>query len=194
MVEYPSEEEKTIVEMAMSSDKLNDWSIITIPFPNHYDNHSLYFVGHLDSDNICQDIEKVLPLVTEQLTASFSQLGSTLKTVIINSLQEADTLMEIENTTDASKGAESGLNQLPIVGVRFISTTLIKRCCLICYTICNSILEVLGIIYTKLTYICMKVRKNSTLRASSQALELGTSTWIQQQMRCYLLKLECSKN
>ncbi len=71
----PSEEDKTTFEKAMSSDKPNSWSMISIPSPNHYANHSLYFMGHLDSDNILQDIEQVLPQVTKMLTASFSQLG-----------------------------------------------------------------------------------------------------------------------
>ncbi len=77
-------------------------------------------MGHLDSDNIRQDIEKVLPLVTEMLTASLSQLGRSKKSVVINPLQEVDTLMETETTTEASKGDESGLNQFAVVGVKSI--------------------------------------------------------------------------
>ncbi len=59
----PSEAEKTILVEAMSSEFINDWSIITIPCPNQYPNHSLYFVGHFDNDMIIQDQENVLPLV-----------------------------------------------------------------------------------------------------------------------------------
>ncbi len=58
----PSEQDKTTVELAMSCDKLNSWSMVRIPNPNHYPNHSLYFMGHLDSDNILQDIEQVLEM------------------------------------------------------------------------------------------------------------------------------------
>ncbi len=100
----------------MSCDKLNSWSIITILCPNHYSNHSLYLVGHLYGDNIFQDIEKVLPLVTEMLTASFSQHGSAKKLVVINPLQEVDTPMEIEVV-------KSDLNQLAIIGVKSIDDT-----------------------------------------------------------------------
>ncbi len=106
----PGEDEKTIIEMTMSSDNCNDWSIITIPCPNHFLNHDLYFVGHLDSDNIHQDIENVWPLLTDQLTDSFVKLGiapapntkGDLKMVIINLNQKDDTPMEIETMTDAS--------------------------------------------------------------------------------------------
>ncbi len=39
----PSEEDKTTVELVMPCDKLNSWSMVTIPCPNHNANHSLYF-------------------------------------------------------------------------------------------------------------------------------------------------------
>ncbi len=64
--------------------------MISIPFPNHYSNHSLYFVGYLDSDNILKDIEKVLPQVTKILTDSFSKIGGDKKMVVMNLLQEVN--------------------------------------------------------------------------------------------------------
>ncbi len=54
------------------------------------------------------------------LTTSFSHLGSTKTSVVINPLQEVDTPMETETTTEASKGAESGLNQLAFIGLKSI--------------------------------------------------------------------------
>ncbi len=90
----PSEEDKTIVELAMSCDNPYSWSMVSIPNPNHYPNHSLYFVGHLDSDNILQDIEQVLPRVTKMLTDSFSKLGGNKPTAVMNPLQEVNTQME----------------------------------------------------------------------------------------------------
>ncbi len=87
----PSEEDKITIELEMSCDKLNSWSMITIPNPNCYPNDSLYFVSHLDSDNILQDIEQVLPLVTKMLTESFSQLGGDKPTVVMKPLQEVNT-------------------------------------------------------------------------------------------------------
>ncbi len=69
----PAEEEKTFVEQAMSTED-KDWSALTIPSPVHYVNHKLFFVGHLDKDNIMPDIVVVLPpLVTDELTDSFGQ-------------------------------------------------------------------------------------------------------------------------
>ncbi len=43
--------------------------------------------------------------------------------VVIKPYQEANTPMETETTIKASKGAEAGLNQLPVIGVRFIDGT-----------------------------------------------------------------------
>ncbi len=116
----PSEEDKTTIELAMSCDKLNNWGMVTIPNPNRYPNHTLYFVGHLDSNNILQDIEQVLPWVTEMLTESFSQLGGDKPTVVMKPLQEVNTLMDTETTTEALKNDESVLDQLAVVGVKSI--------------------------------------------------------------------------
>ncbi len=58
----PSKDGKTIVDLASSSEHNKNWSIITIPNPSNYLNHELYFVGHLDNDNILQDIGNVLSL------------------------------------------------------------------------------------------------------------------------------------
>ncbi len=92
--------------------------MITIPNPYNYLNHELYFLGHLDNDNILQGIGKVLPLlppgVTDELADSFEKMGKAtaptmvcdLKMVIIKPDQQADTLMEIGQTTEASKGAD----------------------------------------------------------------------------------------
>ncbi len=63
----PSEEEKAIVELALSINS-KDWSTLTIPNPSCYLNHKLYFVGHLSNDNILQDIGNVLPPLTPHVT------------------------------------------------------------------------------------------------------------------------------
>ncbi len=83
----PSEEEKTIVELAMSNESNEN--------PRYYLNHELYFMGHLDKDNIPLDITNMLsltPQVSEELANSFSQLGNAkaptpvgdLKMVVVN--------------------------------------------------------------------------------------------------------------
>ncbi len=112
----PSEEEKTIVELASSSEHNKDWSVITIPNPSNYLNHVLYFVCHLDNDNILQDIENVLsltPRVTDELADSLEKLQNAKapttvgdwKMVVVNPDQKVDTPMEIGQMTEASKGA-----------------------------------------------------------------------------------------
>ncbi len=78
-------------------------------------NHELYFMGHLDNDNILQDIDNVLPpltpCVTDELADSFQKLGKAtapakvcdLKMVIVKPDQETDTSVEVGQTTEASK-------------------------------------------------------------------------------------------
>ncbi len=72
-------DEKTIIKLALSSEHNKNWNIVTIPNPSNYLNHELYLVGHLDNDNILQDIVKVLPPltpgVTDKLADSFEKLG-----------------------------------------------------------------------------------------------------------------------
>ncbi len=76
----PSEDEKIIVDLASSSEHNKEWSMITIPNPSHYLNHELYFMGHLDNDNILQDIGTVTPPltphVTDELANLFGKLGN----------------------------------------------------------------------------------------------------------------------
>ncbi len=111
-----SEEEKAIVKLALSIDSKH-WSTLTLPNPSCYLNHELYFVGHLNSDNILQDIGNVLPLLTHgvtELADSFKKLGNTtastmvgdLKIVVIKPDKQADKPMEIGQMTEASKGAD----------------------------------------------------------------------------------------
>ncbi len=113
----PSEEEKTIVELAMSNES-NDWSTITVPNPTYYLIHELYFVGHLVNDNIPLDIRNVLsltPQVSKELADSSSWLGNAkaptpvgdLEMVVVNPNQKANTPMEIKNTTKTLQGAET---------------------------------------------------------------------------------------
>ncbi len=92
----PSEDEKTLVDLASSSKHNQYWSVLTIPNTSNYLNHKLFFVGHLDNDNILQDIGNVLslkPRVTdEQLEVLFEKLrnanariiNSNMKMVVIN--------------------------------------------------------------------------------------------------------------
>ncbi len=94
----PPEDEKAIVDLASSSKHNKERSILTIPIPHHYLNHKLYFVGHLDNDNILQDIGNVLPpltpRVTDELADSFEKLGKAtsptnvgdLKMVVVKSI------------------------------------------------------------------------------------------------------------
>ncbi len=114
----PSVDEKTIVELASSSEHNKNWSVITIPNPSNYMNHELYFVGHLDNDNILQDISNVLPPltpgVTDEPADSLEKLGKAtaptevgdLKMVVFKPDQQVDTPMEIGQMTEASKGAD----------------------------------------------------------------------------------------
>ncbi len=124
-----SEDEKTIVELASSSEHHKNWSVITIFNPYIYLNHELYFVGHLDNDNILQDIGNVLPPlepgVTDELAGSFKKLGNAtaptkmgdLKMVVVKPNQKVDTPMEIGQMTEASKCAEVVPKKLVVLGV-----------------------------------------------------------------------------
>ncbi len=74
----PSEEEKTIVERAMSDEMNQVWDTITVPNPTHYINIGIYFDGHLDSDNMLPHIDNVLQVIlkaTEELADIFKNLG-----------------------------------------------------------------------------------------------------------------------
>ncbi len=81
------------------------WCILTVPNPSNYLNIGLYFVGHLDNDNILKDIGRVIPLlpsVTDYLSKEFDKLGqatipkiiSELKMVVVNPPKEVNTPME----------------------------------------------------------------------------------------------------
>ncbi len=101
----PSEEEKTIVERAMS-DKMNQvWDTITVPNPTLYINLSLYFDGHLDSNHMLPRISNVLQVLLktiEELADIFKTLGQEskpkirgdFKMVVVNPNQKDDTLIE----------------------------------------------------------------------------------------------------
>ncbi len=123
-----SEDQKTIVDLALSSEHNQFWSVITIRNPSNYLNDELYFVGHLNNDNIVQDIGNVLsltPHVTDEFADSFKKLGNSnapitkgdMKMVVINPNQKDDMPMEIEQTTKASKGAEDSPKTLSVSGV-----------------------------------------------------------------------------
>ncbi len=111
----PSEIDKAIVEIASSSEHEKEWSTLTIPSPHHYLKHELFFMGHLDNDNILQDIDTVLhpltPQVTDDLTDSFGNLGKAKspkkviaeKLVVIMPEHQAVTPMDIEKMTEVSK-------------------------------------------------------------------------------------------
>ncbi len=59
----PQEEEKTILDNALDDEVKSVWGTITVPNPTHYLNIELYFICHLDSDNILQDMGRVVPLL-----------------------------------------------------------------------------------------------------------------------------------
>ncbi len=113
----PSESDKSIIEKVPSSEHDAEWNRLTIPYPQHYLNHELFFMGHLDNDNILPEIETVLrPLshqVTDDLTDSFSNLGKVGppkakadKLVDVMLEHQAESPMEIGITTEVSKDTE----------------------------------------------------------------------------------------
>ncbi len=95
-------------------------------------------MGHLDNDNILQDIGKVLPPltpgVTDKLADSFKKLGKAtaptvvcdLKMVVVKPDQQADTPMKIEQT-EASTGADV-IPKPSVVLVSKSQTTMIELC------------------------------------------------------------------
>ncbi len=109
--------EKAIVEKVASSEHDVEWNISTIPNPHHYLNHELFFVRHLNNDNILAEIETVLcplsPQVTDDLTDSFGNLGKAgptkakaVKLVDVMPEHQAESPMEMGNTTEISKDTE----------------------------------------------------------------------------------------
>ncbi len=70
------EDEKTILYSALDFDTNVVWGSLTIPNPTQYLNIGLYFVGHLDIDNVLADMRRVVPLkpsVTDELTKDFGK-------------------------------------------------------------------------------------------------------------------------
>ncbi len=113
----PAESDKAIVEKVSSNEHDAEWNILTIPYPHHYLNHELFFMGHLDNDNILVEIETILcPLshqVTDDLTDSFSNLGKAgpikakaVKLVDVMPKHQVESPMEMENETEVSKDTE----------------------------------------------------------------------------------------
>ncbi len=78
----PSEEEKTIVERAMSDEMNKVWDTITVPNPTLYINFGLYFDGHLDSNHMLpciSNVLQVLPKVTEEMADILKNLSQESK-------------------------------------------------------------------------------------------------------------------
>ncbi len=116
----PTESDKAIIEKVSSSEHDAEWNILTILNPHHYLNHELFFMGHLDNDNILAEIETILrPLshqVTDDLTDSFGNLGKagpikaeSVKLVDVMPEHQVESQMEMENKTEVSKDTENSI-------------------------------------------------------------------------------------
>ncbi len=113
----PTESYKAIVEKVSSSEHDAELNILTIPNPHQYLNHELFFVGHLDNDNVLAEIETVLcslsSQVTDELTDSFGNLGKAgaikakaVKLVNVKPEHPVESPMEVWNMTEVSKDTE----------------------------------------------------------------------------------------
>ncbi len=69
------EEEKTILDNALDDEANSVSGTITIPNSANYLNIGLYFIGHLNSENILPDMERVVPLRPSEMDELMKEFG-----------------------------------------------------------------------------------------------------------------------
>ncbi len=98
-------DELIVLNKAKTEEAKMVWNILMIPNPSQYLNLGLYFVGHLDNDNLLEQMGRVVPTPlsrTDELANQFAKLSKgppkpilpVYQMVVVDPSQEVNTPME----------------------------------------------------------------------------------------------------